>query len=125
MVYRAVLATQIAWHPIPRVSVGQGSARPVAKVLVATTAMLAFISYLARGRDRPERPRFVRLLRRRRSRAVHRQDRSLVHPRHDAALLRGFPGVCRELQHVRARRRVSRGEGGHGRRRWRSFPFPR
>ncbi len=70
---------------------------------------------LESGGHRPERSGLLGVLRGRHRRNGHRQVRALVHPRHHAVLLRGARRVHRELQHVRARRRLPRGARGHGR----------
>ena len=70
---------------------------------------------LASRRYRALRFGFVSLLRRRRRREGHRQERSLVHfCGHAVQLLRAC-SVHRVQCHVRAWRRVSRGQRGHGR----------
>ena len=71
----------------------------------------------------PFRPGLLRLLRRRRRGKGHRQERALVHPGGDALQLLRARALHRVQRDVRARRRVSRGEGSHGG--WRNSRSPR
>ena len=88
------------------------------RVLVATTAMLAFISFWRAAAIVLNDMGSSAFYAGRDCGAFHRQDGSVVHPRHHGAGLCGAIGLHRELQHVCARRRLPRGQGGHGRRRW-------
>jgi len=85
-----------------------------AKVVVATTVALSFISFWRAAAVSAERPRLIRILRGWHRRARHRKKRPLVHPGGNAVQL------CRALdlhgieQHVRARRRLRGGARFHG-----------
>ena len=70
---------------------------------------------LARGRDRLERSRVDRVLRRRHRRASGGKGCALVHPRRHAVLVRGARRVHRKLRDVRSRRRVPGRQGSDGR----------
>jgi len=74
---------------------GRGNAVP--RVIVATTALLTFISFWKAAAIVLNEPRFFRLLRRRRSRGLRRQDRSVVHSRHHAFLVRRQPRLRGKL----------------------------
>ena len=80
--------------------------RPAVKVFVATTVMLVLHLLLAGGSHRSLRPRLLCVLRGRRCREGHRQERSLVRARGHAFQLRRACHLHREQRHVRAWRRL-------------------
>ena len=80
----------------------------IPRVIVATTALLDIYLLLACCGYCPERFGVFGVLRRWRSRRVHRQDRAMVHSGDHVVFVRGARGVRRKLQHVRTRRRVPR-----------------
>jgi len=84
------------------------------RVLIATTAMLSFISFWRAAAIVHERSGLVGFLCGRYCRAGHRQVGSVVYPRNHAVFLRSALDVHRELQHVCPWRRVSRCEGSDG-----------
>ena len=89
--------------------------RPAIKVFVATSVMLTFISFWRAAAIVLVRSGLVGLLRRRRCREGHRQERSLVRSGGHAVQLCGAGHLHRVQRHVRARRRLSRGQAGDGR----------
>ena len=90
----------------PAVTGSRGNGVP--RVIVATTALLTFISFWRAAaivlNDLASSAYYAGG----EAEGLHRQDRSLVHPGDHAFLVRRARGVRRKLQHVRPRRRVSR-----------------
>ena len=88
---------------------------PGVKVFVATSVMLTFISFWRAAAIVLSDLGLVGLLRRRRCREGHRQERSLVRAGGHAVQLRRAGHLHRVERDVRARRRLPRGQAGHGR----------
>ena len=110
--------------PILPVSEGARSAS-LPRVLVATTAMLTFISFWRAAaivlNDLASSAYYAGG----EAERLHRQVGAVVHPGDHAVFLLRARDLHGKLQHVRARRRVPRGERSAGRHARQNFPFPR